>query len=70
MPGSSTPVAALEWKKCANENGYCTLPRGTTIRFGANGVYNTLTSNGGTWCNNATFGDPIKGVVKSCDYLG
>lgn len=58
------------WTNCATENAQCTppdLPR--RVRYGANGSYAFGTASGTFNCNNATFGDPIKGVRKSCEYL-
>jgi hypothetical protein len=33
-------------------------------------VKTVAASNGGTWCNNTVFGDPIRGVVKRCEVDG
>jgi hypothetical protein len=54
------------WTTCAAENGACALSGLRTVRYGANGVYVYKTMMGNAACNNATFGDPIPGVVKSC----
>lgn len=56
---------------CANENNVCTLPNGktATVFYGANNTWvskNNVT--GSINCNNATFGDPLVGVSKSCKY--
>ena len=52
----------------ANEGGTVNVSSGRIdIAYGANGKFNykrNVSSN--TKCNNATFGDPIKGVVKKC----
>ncbi len=56
---------------CANENGVCTLPVGVTatVFYGANNRWASKSSvTGSINCDNATFGDPIVGVVKSCKY--
>ena len=46
----------------------CTLPGTKLVRYGANGTYVQQTATNSIGCNNATFGDPIAGVVKHCDY--
>lgn len=56
---------------CSDENGTCTLPSNlsTTVWYGANGTWvpkNNVV--GSIACNNATFGDPLVGVRKSCKY--
>jgi hypothetical protein len=57
------------WTPCAQEGGYCRVPRTTDVRFGANGAY-TIVRNvaGGIACNTATFGDPAQGTPKQCEY--
>ncbi len=37
------------------------------MRYGAYGVYVYRTLTDGTACTNEVFGDPLYGVVKSCD---
>lgn len=64
----STASAAYAWSTCANENQWCDA-RGTfTVRYGRHGryTYRTLSTHRGFMCNNATFGDPLVGVVKHC----
>lgn len=68
VAGSSTG----SWVDCAAENGTCTLPAGSTaiVAYGAQGRLNQLSGRtGSVACNNATFGDPIVGVVKRCAYM-
>jgi hypothetical protein len=55
------------WSKCAMENGTCTIPANSIVRYGANGAYVTTVASNSIACNNATFGDPIYGTVKHCD---
>ena len=68
MPSASMPAGA---QACAVENGTCTLPAGitATVYYGANGVYANRIATGSVACNNATFGDPLYGVVKACSYV-
>jgi len=59
--------AGYTW--CAGENGSFTLPGTCDVAYGANGSFNYLYGKSGTITfNNATFGDPISGVVKSGFY--
>jgi alpha-galactosidase len=53
---------------CANENGTCTFSGTASVAYGANGVFNYRTATNSIACNNATFGDPLSGVVKACYY--
>ena len=61
------PPAPTEWTLCAVEGGVCTFTGIAEVRYGANGVYVYQTLLDGTACSNEVFGDPIYGVVKSCD---
>lgn len=60
--------APVEWVNCAVENGYCSLPEYTTVRYGANGTWATREIARGIECNNANFGDPVVGTLKTCQY--
>jgi hypothetical protein len=51
---------------CANENGTCSFGGTQSVAYGANGSFSYRIATGSIACNNATFGDPIPGVVKSC----
>lgn len=54
---------------CADEGESFTLPAVCHVAYGANGKFNYLYGQSGTITfNNATFGDPIGGVVKSGYY--
>ena len=72
---SCQAATAATWTTCAAENGYCTLPVDANgkaaysqVRYGANGSYSYRGVGEGVACNNQTFGDPIYGTVKTCDY--
>lgn len=57
------------WTKCANEGERCSFSGTRKVRYGANGRWATkqiTASRGGVMCTNEVFGDPINGVVKSC----
>jgi hypothetical protein len=56
------------WTPCARELQQCDFSGTKQVRFGANGIYHYGTFTGGVVCANATFGDPISGVIKHCDY--
>ncbi|MEM7087196.1 MAG: hypothetical protein AAF489_13495 [Bacteroidota bacterium] len=55
-----------EYKKCASENGIVFFQNKVDVAYGANGKYVFRKGvKGSVKFNNATFGDPIPGVVKS-----
>ena len=65
------------WIQCAVEGGECSLPETALVRYGADntdngindGVYTVKESKSGSFiCDNATFGDPLAGVNKVCEY--
>ncbi len=61
-------VTAPVWTRCSGEGGTCSFTGTHAVRYGANGVYATRSATGAIACTNASFGDPIFGVVKSCEY--
>lgn len=62
---------ATKWIDCAPENGACTVPAGTLVRYGAAGKYITRALSGSFKCATSTFGsDPIVGTVKACATQG
>lgn len=64
-----TPVGPAGYTYCAPENGSFTLPGTCDVAYGANGSFSNLYGKTGTITfNNATFGDPIPGVVKAGFY--
>jgi hypothetical protein len=78
-PGSSficQSAPAVTYQVCAVENGDCDLRNAiasgqtTTVRYGANNSwYSRTVGPEGVACNNATFGDPIVGTVKQCQFM-
>jgi hypothetical protein len=68
----SEPAAAQStstWTTCAQENQLCSFSGTRNVRYGANGTWTvrqTTASGGGVQCSNSVFGDPVPGVVKSC----
>jgi hypothetical protein len=62
------PPEVLYWSRIAGENESFILLTESQVRYGANGVYTTLILEAGTHsCSNNLFGDPLGGVVKSCE---
>lgn len=62
-----TPIPAV-WTECATENGICSFTGTHLVRYGAQGRYATLNGTASIACNNATFGDPVPGYLKTCAY--
>jgi thermitase len=56
------------WVRCASEGGVCNFQGTRQVRFGANNSYAVTTASGTISCSNGVFGDPMYGVVKTCDY--
>lgn len=74
MPTSSAPVGtarpASGWAFCAHEGEICPVEGSQQVRYGANGTYKTLTVTNQATCSNEAFGgDPLPGVVKTCEIL-
>jgi hypothetical protein len=71
---TAAPVAAQSvtiappptWRACVAEGGTCASRAGALVRYGAGDRYTHRVVNGAVKCDNATFGDPIEGVVKTC----
>jgi hypothetical protein len=57
------------WVYCATEGATCVVPGQRVVRYGANGAYFYKTVSGSIACNNRTWGDPIVGMTKRCDYV-
>lgn len=57
------------WNHCARENGYCNVSGPVQIRFGMNGRYTYMDSNGPVPCKWQVFGDPAVNVPgKVCEF--
>jgi alpha-L-rhamnosidase len=68
--GSIQAVSADQWISCAQENQQCIVPpTASLVRYGARNRFVFKQLIGVIDCNNGTFGDPIFGQVKSCEYL-
>ncbi|MDB5817310.1 MAG: glycosidase [Rhizobacter sp.] len=62
----TTTSTAITWTACASENGRCTFTGLRNVRYGAGTSLVTQLLASPAACSNATFGDPIPGVVKAC----
>jgi hypothetical protein len=58
------PPGDSAWTLCAGENSLCSF-NGSTLTV-AYGQHHYATVTNGIMCNNANFGDPASGSVKSC----
>lgn len=54
---------------CAGENSFCTFTGSKYVAYGAGSSWSVGVFTNGVNCNNATFGDPIRGTRKNC-YIG
>ena len=66
--GDAANVASVTWTTCGNEGSTCSFSGTREVRYGANGVYTTKFVTASTPCTSAVFGDPIRGVAKTCSY--
>ena len=58
------------WKRVAGEGEAFWVPANSTVRYGADGKYVKKTVSGNASCTNKFFaGDPVPGVLKSCEVL-
>ena len=64
---SAPLTVAAQANEMTGQSGAFTLKTTTTVSYGANGTYNTLTLSPGSYvCGDQLFGDPTPGVPKSC----
>ena len=61
------PAPGTGWTQCAVEEGLCSVPGTTQVRYGLNGTYAALTVTGSVVCSNSVFGDPLPGADKICE---
>lgn len=66
--GSVSAQTTSTWNFCAAEDGICSFTGTLRVRYGAQGLYAILTKTNSVPCNNATFGDPVFGFDKTCEY--
>ncbi len=63
------PMGTDYWNNCALEGGTCEVPVSSYVRYGNSAEYYYAYVNDSVACSNDTFGDPIFGVLKQCDYI-
>ena len=68
VTGDAANTTAVTWTACGNEGSTCSFSGTREVRFGANGIYTSKVVTGSTACTSAVFGDPIRGVAKTCSY--
>jgi hypothetical protein len=68
VPTTTASSTGTSWTFCATEGSVCSFSGTSEVRYGTSSAYVTKTATGSVACNNATFGDPAPGVVKSCSY--
>jgi Lactonase, 7-bladed beta-propeller len=61
---------ATEGTVCAAENQTCRFSGTREVLYGAGQTWRSAVFTGGVACNNATFGDPLVGTVKTCRVRG
>jgi CEL-III-like protein len=70
---ASASQGRADWSRCADEHKTCTIHDSgrNLIRYGANNRYFYLEVEGlsTVMCDNTTFGDPVQGTGKGCDYM-
>ena len=65
---TGAPPSSRGWTHCAGENEYCRVPGTARIRYGVDNRYVYRNVTGGVQCSVRVFGDPAKGVNKTCEY--
>jgi hypothetical protein len=72
-PVATYPTAPVKstsvWVKIGNEGDVVTVSDNTTVRYGANGQFNTKVFSGVVGLNNGVFGDPVTGITKYAERL-
>jgi PelA/Pel-15E family pectate lyase len=63
-------VDSLNYDYCSKERSNCSASGPRVIRYGANDKYVYQVATDKVYCGNNVFGDPIRGVEKTCYYSG
>src|SRR5258708_617853 len=66
VESASAVTTTTNWTFCATENAVCSFTGTRLVRYGSGTTFVTRTFTNGVACNNSTFGDPLKYVVKHC----
>jgi hypothetical protein len=61
--------SSFSWEKCATQNSVCTFSGTKIVRYGAKGNFHYMKTSNSITCDNKTFGNPLIGTLKSCEYL-
>nr|WP_176936579.1 right-handed parallel beta-helix repeat-containing protein [Massilia sp. PDC64] len=59
---------AVTWTECAAEGKDCRFSGTREVRFGGKGLYTSKIVTAATPCTTAVFGDPARGLPKTCSY--
>lgn len=57
------------WQHCAAQHDYCFYEGVSQVRYGANDTWVTLDAENEIYCSDKVFGDPLRGVLKTCQVL-
>jgi hypothetical protein len=68
VTGDLANTAPVTWTACGNEGATCSFSGTREVRYGANGTYTSKVITASTPCTSAVFGDPVRGVAKTCSY--
>jgi hypothetical protein len=68
LAGSKAHGKAVTWTECAVESKDCRFSGTREVRFGGAGMYTSKIVTASTPCTVAAFGDPVRGVAKTCSY--
>ena len=68
MPGTKAGAKTVTWTECAAEGKECRFGGTREVRFGSAGVYTSKIATASTPCTVAAFGDPRRGLAKTCSY--
>jgi spore coat protein U-like protein len=68
VTGTTAGAKAVTWTECAAESKVCTFSGTREVRFGGKGLYTSKIATASTPCTTAAFGDPARGLAKTCSY--
>jgi len=68
LPRSAAGAREVDWTECAAEGKDCRFAGTREVRFGGKGVYTSKIVTAATPCTTAAFGDPMRGLAKTCSY--
>jgi hypothetical protein len=68
VSGAKASAKAVTWTECAVESKECRFSGTREVRFGGEGVYTSKIVTASTPCTVAAFGDPVRGLAKTCSY--